>query len=164
MTGLVELLTTFSPMTIIVACIMILIALKGTIEYKHWLESENEKRFQERRTKEERSEQMLEILETHNQEIKSINNTLTKVNNTIDNLKTEIDLLAQSDKDDIKAFITREYHYFIEQKGWIDDYSMDCIEKRYSHYVKYHGNTFVEELMEGLRALPRRYEDRIVKK
>ena len=81
----------------------------------------------------------------------------------MEKLSTDIDLLSESDKDDIKAFITREYHYFIEQKGWIDDYSMDCIEKRYTHYVQYHGNTFVEELMEGLRALPRRYEDRLIK-
>ena len=39
-----------------------------------------------------------------------------------------------SDKDAIKAFITREHHYFCYQKKWIDDYSLDCIEKRYEHY------------------------------
>ena len=74
-----------------------------------------------------------------------------------------MDTLTESDKDDIKAFITREYHYFVEQIGWIDDYSMDCLEKRYAHYVAYRGNTFVGELMKALRALPRKYEDRIVK-
>lgn len=163
MSGIIELLTTFSPITIIVCCLMILIAIKGTIEYKHWLDNENEKRFQERKTKEERTEKILEVLETHNEEINDINHTLKKMDKAIEKITTDIDLLSESDKDDIKAFITREYHYFIEQKGWIDDYSMDCIEKRYTHYVQYHGNTFVEELMEGLRALPRRYEDRLIK-
>ena len=163
MTGIIELLTTFSPIAIVVCCLMVLIAIKGTIEYKHWLDTENEKRFQERKTREERAEKILEVLDTHNQEIADINCTLQKIDKAMEKLSTDIDLLSESDKDDIKAFITREYHYFIEQKGWIDDYSMDCIEKRYTHYVQYHGNTFVEELMEGLRALPRRYEDRLIK-
>ena len=66
------------------------------------------------------------------------------------------DLLVESDKDDIKAFITREYHYFCEQKGWIDDYSMDCIERRYNHYLEERGNSFIAQLMEAIRALPRK--------
>ena len=45
-----------------------------------------------------------------------------------------IHLLIASDKDAIKAFITREHHYFVYQKGWIDDYSLDCVEQRYQHY------------------------------
>ena len=39
MTGIIELLTTFSPITIVVCCLMVLIAIKGTIEYKHWLDT-----------------------------------------------------------------------------------------------------------------------------
>ena len=74
----------------------------------------------------------------------------------VSNLTDKINLLIESDKDDIKAFITQQYHYFCEQKGWIDDYSMDCIEKRYSHYVEEKGNSFVKQLMEQLRALPRK--------
>ena len=73
----------------------------------------------------------------------------------VSNLTNKIDILVESDKDDIKAFITREYHYFCEQKGWIDDYSMDCIEKRYSHYVEEKGNSFVKTLMNEIRQLPK---------
>jgi hypothetical protein len=37
----------------------------------------------------------------------------------------------KSDKDSIKAFITKEHHYFCYEKGWIDDYNLDCLEKRF---------------------------------
>ena len=73
----------------------------------------------------------------------------------IKTLSAKVDMLTASDKDAIKAFITREHHYFCYQKGWIDDYSLDCLERRYQHYVEEEGNSFVGQLMEEIRALPR---------
>lgn len=65
-------------------------------------------------------------------------------------------MLIESDKEDIKAFITGQHHYFIYGKGWIDDYSMECLEKRFAIYEREHGNSFVEGLMNEIRALPKR--------
>ena len=82
----------------------------------------------------------------------------TEVINTqkaLEKMQKQIDLLIESDKDDIKAYITKEHHYFCYEKGWIDDYSLDCIEKRYGHYVEEKGNSFVKSLMIELRSLPK---------
>ena len=73
----------------------------------------------------------------------------------LNNLSQKIDILIQSDRDDIRSYITREHHYFCYQKGWIDDFSLDCIEKQYMHYVDEGGNSFIEGFMEELRALPK---------
>jgi hypothetical protein len=62
---------------------------------------------------------------------------------------------VDSDKDDIKAFITDKHHYFCYERKWIDDYSMDCIERRYSHYKDEGGNSFIATLMDELKALPK---------
>ena len=70
-------------------------------------------------------------------------------------LSTKIDMLIDSDKDDIKSYITREHHYFCYQRGWIDDFSLDCIERRYQHYTDEGGNSFIEGFMTELRALPK---------
>lgn len=64
-------------------------------------------------------------------------------------------MLIDSDKDDIKSYITREHHYFCYQIGWIDDFSLDCLEKRYRHYADEGGNSFIEGFMDELRALPK---------
>jgi hypothetical protein len=64
-------------------------------------------------------------------------------------------MLIESDKDDIKSFITKEHHYYVEQKKWIDKFSLDCIEKRYKHYKDEGGNSFIEDLMGELRKLPK---------
>ena len=64
-----------------------------------------------------------------------------------------INLLIESDKDSIKSFIVKEHHYYT-QIGWVDDYSLDAIERRYKHYQEEGGNSFVHTLMAELRALP----------
>lgn len=52
----------------------------------------------------------------------------------LQNLATKIDMLIDSDKDDIKSFITEKHHYYCYKVGYIDDFSLDCIEKRFKHY------------------------------
>jgi len=74
---------------------------------------------------------------------------------SIAQLSKKVDNLIESDRDDIKSFLTREHHYFCYQKGWIDDYSLECCEKRFQHYVNEGGNSFIEHFMEEMRALPK---------
>lgn len=71
-------------------------------------------------------------------------------------LSTKIDMLIDSDKDAIKSYITSKHHYFCYQVGWIDDFSLDCLEKRYLHYAKEGGNSFIEGFMNDLRNLPKK--------
>lgn len=73
----------------------------------------------------------------------------TKIKNLIDSVQ----LLIDSDKDAIKAWITKTHHELMRQ-GWVDDYTLQCIEARYTHYRKEKGNSFVEDLMTEIRALP----------
>ena len=75
--------------------------------------------------------------------------------NILQDLSKKINLLIDSDKDDIKSFITRQHHYFCYKIGWIDDFSLDCVEKRYQHYADEGGNSFIEGFMDELRALPK---------
>ena len=74
----------------------------------------------------------------------------------IDKLEKKINILIDSDKDDIKAYIVDKHHHFCYDQRWIDDYSLDCLEKRYSHYTIEGGNSFIADLMSELRALPKK--------
>jgi hypothetical protein len=65
-----------------------------------------------------------------------------------------LEILVDSDKDSIKAYLTDKHHYYCYTQGWVDDYNLDCIERRYVHYKKAGGNSFVDHLMEELRLLP----------
>jgi len=74
--------------------------------------------------------------------------------NSMDFFSDKLEILVDSDKDSIKAYLTDKHHYYCYEKKWIDDYNLDCIERRYVHYKKAGGNSFVDHLMDELRMLP----------
>lgn len=91
----------------------------------------------------------LEVLEQDSEK------TIQKIKNDLDEVKKNINLLITSDKDDIRSWITDKYHCFINL-GYIDDFSLDCLERRFKSYKQEGGNTYVDSMMEELRALPRK--------
>ena len=160
---MIELLTTFSPMTIVLCCVMIFLALRGIIEYRNWIKTVTDEAYEKRKKQEERDQRVEKMVADYNKELINISQAIEYIKKSLTKLDSQVDNLTKSDKDDIKAYITNQYHYFVDGRGWIDDYSMDCIEKRYDMYKTYRGNSFIDDLMEQLRALPRNYDDRIIK-
>ena len=143
-----ELLATFSVGQIILFIVLIAIAFKEVFNFLDWIGDKFKKR--DSRTIKKHSEE-----EKLNERLEELNTQLAYVTKTLNDIEKQVKILMESDKDDIKAFITREHHYFCYTKGWIDDFSLDCIEKRYNHYVEEEGNSFVLDLMKELRALPK---------
>ena len=74
-------------------------------------------------------------------------------NTRMDGMEGQLKILTDSDMHDIKGWIVEKHHTLIK-KGWVDDFTMDTIEKRYSDYKKEGGNTYVHTLVEELRTLP----------
>lgn len=133
-----ELLRQFSLTEIVIFIILLGSALKGFSSFLDWL-----------------SEKGVKIFKNKYQKPKETEETLKEIVQAIKDLKQEVQLLTQSDKDAIKAFITRQHHYFCYQLKEIDDQSLDCIQKRYSHYKDQGGNSYIDTLMSELRSLPK---------
>ena len=164
---MVELLTTYDLSEILIFIVLLAVAFKAVSSFIDWARDKRRKvtlkemqpdELAKQITQEtsDREKQIQELKIQRERDAAELRQQISGVATQVSNLTDKINLLIESDKDDIKAFITQQYHYFCEQKGWIDDYSMDCIEIRYSHYVEEKGNSFVKQLMEQLRALPRK--------
>lgn len=162
-----ELLTTYSLSEILVFIVLLAGAFKAISSFLDWLKEKRHKEVlkdmqpeqleaQIKQESIEREKQLQAFELQHKQDTMELQQQIENVAIQVSNLTSKIDLLIESDKDSIKAFITQQYHYFCEEKGWIDDYSMDCIEKRYSHYIEEKGNSFIQQLIDALRALPRK--------
>jgi hypothetical protein len=151
-----ELVETYSIQEILLFLITFALAIKGAVSFYDWGHDRLKKAF----SKEDSGEQKINSIQNQINELKRDYDNLKELQvqsqGALKDLTNKIDLLIVSDKDDIKSFITREHHYFCYQKQWIDDYSMDCIEKRFQHYKDEDGNSFAEDLMNELRALPKR--------
>lgn len=153
---MIEFLNKYSISEIIIFLVMFFLAIKEFINLIDWFKNRyNAQMDKDTRQKEDRNniqDQLNDLIE----ENKKVKNTLNALENRIDKLTDSVNLLIFSDKDDIKAYITDRHHYFCYEQKWIDDYSLDCIEKRYGHYTAEGGNSFVLDLMNEIRALPKK--------
>lgn len=151
-----ELLAKYTATEIIVFIVLLAIAVKEVVTFIDWAHNRLRGAFKKEDEHEEIKQQLddvykyLEHLDTHF-------TTMIEENRVQSNKMQEtIDILLASDKDDIKAWITQQHHYFCYELGYIDDFSLDCIEKRYSHYQDEGGNSFIAALMAEIRALPKK--------
>lgn len=143
-----DLLQHYTLDEIVVFIVLLAFAIKGIVDFYTWgknhIQSLTNKDFQRK---------------TDKASIKSDIDKLFDIqvvqNEAIEKLTKSVNLLLSSDKDEIKAWITEKHHYFCYEVKYIDDYSLDCIERRYAHYKEEGGNSFIADLMEDLRALPK---------
>lgn len=152
---MIELLQRYSLSEILIFTIFLVLALKSFITFLDWVYERIKKVFNYEHTKLNNKEELKQKLQKQNQTIAILKNNQQTTDRILQDLSTKIDMLIDSDKDDIKSYITREHHYFCYQVGWIDDFSLDCLERRYQHYEDEGGNSFIAGFMNELRALPK---------
>lgn len=150
-----QLLAKYSITEIVVFLVILGFAIKELVTFFDWAHSRLRKNFDKEDEHEEIKEQLDTVVNRLN-DIETHFNTMINENRVKYNeMQQSIDLLITSDKDDIKAWITAQHHLFVYEYKCIDDYSLDCIEKRFAHYRDEGGNSFIELLMSEIRALPK---------
>lgn len=146
---IIDLLSKFSIAQILIFIVLFALAFKGVVDFVDWFKNKIKKHDEDFLNQTEKEESI-------DERIDKVESNVSQIIDSLDNLNDSLNILIESDKDAIKAWITREHHYFCYQKGWIDDYSLDCIERRYTHYVEEKGNSFIFGLMQEIRALPKK--------
>ena len=129
-----QLLNSYSPSQIVAFTIILIFAIKEFVSFCDWANS----RVRQQIDKQDKPIEIEKITKQHSKELKEI-----------------LQILIQSDQDMIRLTIKKEHHFYVYQKGTIDAYSLDCIERLYERYVSEGGNTYVKELMKDLRELPK---------
>ncbi len=137
---MLDLFKNYSIEQIFIFIILLGLAIKGIIDFWDWFKIRFSKPIKEEQSEKETQEKILQNLENHNEQI--------------DKMAKLVNILIESDKDDIKAWITEKHHYFCYELGYIDDYHLQCIEARYKHYKEENGNTFIDSFMIDIRNLP----------
>lgn len=139
-----QLLNNYSLHEILIFLIVLALGIKGFITFWDWAVDRLRKIFHKENQQDLDREKIHQLSE--NQE---------KLIDNMSKLTEKIDMLIESDKADIKAYITEKHHHFVYDKKWIDDYSLDSLEKRFNHYVEEGGNSFIGGLMSEIRQLPK---------
>ena len=147
-----DLVGTYSAQEILLFIVTFALAIKGFVSFWDWGYARLKQVFKKESDQEQEMDSIQHRFDEH---LKNYEIMQNNQNETLRLLTEKINLLIDSDKDSIKSFITERHHHFCYEEEWIDDYSMDCLEKRFKHYEDEGGNSFVESLMEEIRELPK---------
>ena len=104
---MLDLLNNYSLTEIIIFVIMLSFAIKGIVDFYDWAKNRLNETTDKIYTNKEIQKKVLETLELHNAQIEKMSKA--------------INILIDSDKDDIKSWITEKHHYFCYELGYIDD-------------------------------------------
>lgn len=77
----------------------------------------------------------------------------------LQSITDKIDELLASDKDSIKSWIVMLYKQYKKDPSGLNSMQMDLLERRFSHYKKQGGNSYVDNLMQELREIYNSKED-----
>ena len=152
---MIELLQRFSLSNIIIFAVLLALAIKSLVSFFDWAYQRLKKVFDKQHDSLTDKEKLEQRLQKGSQIMGTLQQNQKETDKILQTLSEKMDMLVESDKDSIKTFITREHHYFCYKIGWIDDFSLDCIERRYQHYKDEGGNSFISHFMDDLRELPK---------
>lgn len=144
---MVELLSIYSVSEILAIIVTLALAVKGVVSFWDWAKERLKKMFNKETQQ-----------ENHQHQIEALTESQQQLMEAVKKLTEKVDMLIDSDKDDIKAYITDKHHYYVYTQKWIDDYTLDCIVRRFKHYQDEGGNSFIETLIKELKALPKQQQ------
>lgn len=167
---MIELLTSYSLASILVIVVLVVLAIKEGVSLYEFFHTRISKRYEdkhkEQNERKNKEDDILTKLEEHIEHSKQLSEKYEELADSFSDFKEEcrqnfikqeerLDLLTISDMDDIRSWIVKEYHHYVEDQKWIDDFSLDTIEKRYAHYKSEGGNSYIHGLVHELRSLPK---------
>lgn len=152
---MVALLQHYSLSEILIFIIILGLAVKSTVSFFDWAYERLHKVFYRERQRLTDKQELERRLQHGSQIMSALKSNQQQTDKVLEELSNKINILVESDKDDIRSYITKEHHYFCYQQGWIDDFSLDCLERRFEHYTQEGGNSFIAGFMNELRALPK---------
>lgn len=120
-------------------------ALKQGFELVQYFRNKAVDQVDRVRDREQEFTRALEQLATQNTELMKINE--------------KIDQLLVSNEDSIKSWIVTLYKQRKKDPSGLDSMQMDLLERRFAHYKKLGGNSYVDNLMQELREIYNSKED-----
>lgn len=150
-----QLLTQYTLTDIILFVIALALSVKGIVTFYDWAVDRLKKKFGKEIKESNAKEEIINEIRNTQDTLNSVMEKQEEITQRIQDMAGIVDILIESDKDDIRAWITEKHHHFCYKTGHIDDYSLDCIEKRYRHYKDEGGNSYITTLVEEVRNLPK---------
>lgn len=166
-----QLFAQYDPWDVVIIVILVLFCLKSLVEAGMWAykvikdkfhkDSKTERVVEEHEDLEKKIEGLSNDVKSLCDATKSIKDGLQTLNDKHDVLQSKIEDMEDNQHDIqerflyyTRVYIIDKYHYYCYQKHQIDEVTRDNIENQYTQYKLHGGNSFIDGLMDQIRALP----------
>ena len=164
---MIDLLSELSGTQVVIFSIMLILAIKGGWEIVDYFKNKYKEKFDKDFKLKKKEEEIQDLSEKWNSRysklmeqnevlVEKMDELSNSVHIKFEELDERMDQLYTNDKHSIKQAIVKDYHYFVDQKGWIDDFSLDALMLLFEDYKALGGNSYVASLMDELKKLPRK--------
>lgn len=100
-------------------------------------------------------ENLSESLTTLDEKIDLLSEQNEKTHEKQEQLEDTVTLLQERMQENTRSYLIDAHHKFCYQIKKIDDLNLQSLERRYLYYKSSGGDTFIDNLMEDIRELPR---------
>lgn len=144
------------PTVIIISVVVIGLLITIIAKAQKWHKAAEEQRqtyINQGATTEREKQELEKRLVDGDNHMTNLDNNVIALGERVEGVEEAIGILLESDKLDIKAYITEQYQYWIPKK-YIDKNVMELLEARFAVYEREGGNGFAARMMSELRQLP----------
>lgn len=149
----------YSIESIILILVAVAISFKFIGDLWDWFYNRVKKRFNIQSEQQQQDEKMHENIEKLTKTIEDFSEKTDEnfktVNESIDTLKFKQERTTERLQENTRSFIIDKHHYFCYKIKAIDDMNLQSLERRYMYYKADGGDSFIDQLMEEIRQLPR---------
>ena len=155
MSEITKLLTQYSVAELILLIIIILFAAKALNEVCSYFYNKFKQHFGIINEKETWEEDISKGLKNILQEIEFLKEQNNKTYKHQKEMDAAIALVQERLQENTRSYLIDAHHKFCYEIHAIDDLNLQAMERRYLYYKTAGGNSFIDNLMDDVRALPR---------
>ena len=145
-------LTTEQVILLVVALILIIKTVWSAVE---WIWKKIKNQFDINTEKDKWEKNITASLEKLNKKIDVLEQQNQKTHEEQEAIKDSLSLVQERLQENTRSFLIDAHHKFCYQWKAIDDINLQSIERRYLYYKTAGGNSFIDNLIDEIRALPR---------
>lgn len=155
MGNITNLLSQFSIEAIILFIIAFGLSLKCIGELWDYFYAKIKKYFNYVSSKDKQHDEIINSIQSLHDNIEELKKQQKDNQITMEKVQDNLGLVNERLQETSRNYIIDKHHYYCYEIGTIDDLSLQSIEREYLHYKAGGGNSFIDNLMDELRNLPR---------
>lgn len=150
-----DLLSQHSLESIILLVLMVAFSMKGIIDLRNFFASHFEQRVKDRTKLDEQNKQLAQQVELLMKSQENLTAEVKDLHQRLDTIERTISRIMERNQEQARSWIIDKHHQYCYNEQKITDQELEAIERRYLYYKSEGGNSYIDTLMNDIRALPR---------